>query len=460
MYQLAYDSSGRQMSNTDPSGDITRFDCHRDDHLAAVTDPKGSITRYVYHPYTGLLLEEQSPDSGKTTYAYDSQNNLIEQVDANGNRLLAKSTGADNSETHYTIENGSNRLIEIDGVASTYDANGNLLQDGRHSYRYDARNRLVAVDNDTTASYRYNALGQRVYKKTRWHPVPWADTNTGDSTSDIHSDTQADVVATTDIVFAYEGARLLGEYDLRQKPYREIIWMGDLPVAVVQKGELYQIYSDHLVTPVAITDSNNTIVWRWDRKPFGDTAANEDPDGDGRSFTFNLRLPGQYFDEESGLHYNYFRDYDPSLGRYLQSDPIGILRDYSDPQLQVVINLGIPLSFPSGEFGALNHLYGYVNQNPINFIDPFGLAACSWGDTTLTCSCKTPTRSAQQNCQSAGGIPLHPDLLKDNVDDDANKSKKDRCIERCSDTALPTKDNGFSFWNCVNRCMDEPDDCE
>ncbi|MFV0478013.1 MAG: RHS repeat domain-containing protein [Parahaliea sp.] len=141
------------------------------------------------------------------------------------------------------------------------------------------------------------------------------------------------------------------------------------------------------------------IVWRWDRRPFGDTAANEDPDGDGRAFTFNLRLPGQYFDGETGLHYNYFRHYDPSLGRYIQSDPIDILRDYSDPQMQVTISMGIPLmgelevggsTNPLGIF-SINQMYGYANQNPLSFIDPFGLSPDNNG-------CLAKLKACRVNC--------------------------------------------------------------
>ncbi|WP_407658787.1 RHS repeat domain-containing protein [Marinobacterium marinum] len=112
---------------------------------------------------------------------------------------------------------------------------------------------------------------------------------------------------------------------------------------------MYYIHTDHPNTPRRISRaSDNQIVWRWDNDPFGRHTANEDPDGDSQLFTFSLRYPGQYYDEETGLHYNYFRDYDPSLGRYLQSDPIGLQ-------------------------GGIN-TYLYTNANPLVYIDPLGLA--------------------------------------------------------------------------------------
>lgn len=93
-------------------------------------------------------------------------------------------------------------------------------------------------------------------------------------------------------------------------------------------------------------------------------------------------LPGQYYDAESNLHYNYFRDYDPQTGRYVQSDPIGILQDYSDPQMQVAISMGlVVLGRPLGKLdkkdstGFLSGLntYAYVEGNPISYVDPLGL---------------------------------------------------------------------------------------
>jgi RHS repeat-associated protein len=107
------------------------------------------------------------------------------------------------------------------------------------------------------------------------------------------------------------------------------------------------IHTDHLGTPRAVTDEVQAVVWRWDSRPFGDSAPDEDPDGDGNDFTLNLRFPGQYYDAESGLNYNYFRDYDPGTGRYVESDPIGI-------------------------DGGVNP-FSYVINSPLQFLDPVGL---------------------------------------------------------------------------------------
>ncbi len=118
-------------------------------------------------------------------------------------------------------------------------------------------------------------------------------------------------------------------------------------------GGIYYVHPDHLGTPRMITRaSDNAIVWRWDNaEPFGDSQPNEDPSGVGR-FAYNLRFPGQYFDSETGTMYNYFRDYDPSIGRYVESDPIGLR-------------------------AGLN-TYAYVRGNPLSLMDPDGLQVPPW----------------------------------------------------------------------------------
>jgi RHS repeat-associated protein len=118
--------------------------------------------------------------------------------------------------------------------------------------------------------------------------------------------------------------------------------------ATVGMEAVYWHHNDHLGTPQALTDASGTKVWEMSQTPFGITTVNEDPDGDGITVTNNFRFPGQYFDVETGLNYNYFRTYDPTTGRYTQSDPIGL-------------------------DGGLN-TFGYVLGDPVNLIDPFGLS--------------------------------------------------------------------------------------
>jgi RHS repeat-associated protein len=91
------------------------------------------------------------------------------------------------------------------------------------------------------------------------------------------------------------------------------------------QAQLHYIHADHLNTPRLVADATGTTVWRWDQaEPFGNNPADEDPDANSVAFDLPLRLPGQRYDAETGLHYNYYRDYDPLVGRYIQSDPIGL----------------------------------------------------------------------------------------------------------------------------------------
>jgi len=103
-----------------------------------------------------------------------------------------------------------------------------------------------------------------------------------------------------------------------------------------------------------IANQAGNTVWRWDnQEPFGSDLPNDDPGNTGNPFVFNLRFPRQYFDRELNTYYNYYRDYDPSIGRYVESDPIGLK-------------------------GGRN-LYAYVKSNPLRKIDPFGLCDCNGG---------------------------------------------------------------------------------
>jgi RHS repeat-associated protein len=121
-------------------------------------------------------------------------------------------------------------------------------------------------------------------------------------------------------------------------------------ISITVPAQLYFIHADHLGTPRAITKaSDNTKVWEWKNDdPFGNNTPDENPSGaNTTAFKYNLRFPGQYFDEETNTHYNYFRDYEPQTGRYIQSDPIGLM--------------------------AGVNTYGYVGASPLMWSDPYGL---------------------------------------------------------------------------------------
>jgi len=133
----------------------------------------------------------------------------------------------------------------------------------------------------------------------------------------------------------------LAESDGAGVASREHIWLGDWPLAQIEGATLRYVHADHLGQPQKLTSASQTIVWDGRFDSFGATPAIAG------SAAQPLRFPGQYADTETGLSQNWHRDYDPALGRYLESDPIGLA-------------------------GGLN-TYSYVGGNPIRFVDPTGL---------------------------------------------------------------------------------------
>ncbi|WCM95364.1 hypothetical protein M5C99_13555 [Acidovorax sp. NCPPB 2350] len=256
--------------------------------------------------------------------------------DGNGNRINV--TVNNGVPSWYNLKSKSNQLVSIDKppVTLTYDAAGNTTSDGSFTLQYDLRGRLAKVTNaQGSTSYTYDNNGLRVRKSN----------GTASGTT----------------VFAYDAeGHMLGEYDGSGNPIREIVWLEDMPLAVFTPDsamganaataapQIFYIHADHLNTPRVVVDKANTVRWRWMSEPFGTTAAETSPAGQA-DFVFNLRFPGQYYDVESGIHQNWNRDYVPGLGRYAQSDPIGLRGG--------------------------NSTYAYVGGNPLTFFDPNGLQA-------------------------------------------------------------------------------------
>jgi len=245
--------------------------------------------------------------------------------DATGNRLSVANAG---DTVPYAYEATSHRLTSIGGSQRTYDALGNTITavSGVKELVYNQGGRLsqMKLGGAVAQKYAYNARGERV---------------------------QRGLDATSAVYTAYdEAGHWLGDYDALGNATQQVIWMDDMPVGLLVDGVLHYIEADHLGTPRLVYDpARNLPVWTWSLKGevFGSDLPDQDPDGDGQAFVFDMRFPGQRYDAVSGLHYNYFRDYEPSSGRYVQSDPIGLEGGIST--------------------------YGYVGGSPLGAIDPLGL---------------------------------------------------------------------------------------
>jgi RHS repeat-associated protein len=193
----------------------------------------------------------------------------------------------------------------------------NITSETGWTYVYDLSNKLIRVlsGSNQVAEYTYNGAGQRIKKVTQTE------------TRIFHYDLLGHLIAETN-----QNGQMFAEY----------VYLGDQLLTLIKPGELaYYFHNDHLGTPQVLTDDSQTVAWKAAYTPFGGAVPSietvENP----------FRFPGQYYDQETGLHYNYFRYYDPSTGRYITPDPIGLE-------------------------GGIN-LFSYAANNPINHIDTRGL---------------------------------------------------------------------------------------
>lgn len=269
---------------------------------------------------------------GTTQYGYDDLDRVTSEAgpartqsftyDANDNRL---SDGAGTK----TYTPNTDRLLTENGQSIVLDAAGHITQLRGLTLAWNQAGQLKTVSRNGTllATYYYDYQGRRSRKV-----VEGSGSLTYRTTIYIHD--------------LYD--HLIGEFNGAGNPRRTYVWRDDIPVAIIDPGDrVLYLETDHLNTPIAARNQAGTVIWKWESDAFGATLPNQDPDGDGMPTTINLRFPGQYYDKESGLHYNHHRYYDPKLGRYVSSDPIGVA-------------------------GGRN-TYGYANQNPLSNIDPDGL---------------------------------------------------------------------------------------
>ncbi|SHM29379.1 RHS repeat domain-containing protein [Rhizobacter sp. OV335] len=361
----------------EPFGPVSGWDWHMTSGLVPhqrqfdlsgriVRYPMGNALRDVTYDaadritgFTHLLASDGTAQPAlDQSFGYDENSRLTSittaasswsiAYDPNGNRTSVSLNG---SPSTYTTEATSNRLTSITNPARSfgYDNAGNTTSDSAgYTATYGLNGSVASITKaGVTGSYDHDAERRRIRKVT----------STGET-----------------VIFVYDlEGQLLGEYDQTGKALREYVWLDNIPVAMFVSDPanpsnpplVFYIHADHLNAPRIVVDQNGAKRWRWLAEPFGTTAPETNPEGLG-VLVQNLRFPGQYADAESGLWYNYFRNYDPLRG-YIQSDPIGLA-------------------------GGSPSTYTYVDGNPLIGTDSLGLF--NFGNSQQTLQILAPAAGA------------------------------------------------------------------
>ncbi|TXB05954.1 type IV secretion protein Rhs [Salmonella enterica subsp. enterica serovar Typhimurium] len=295
-------------------GCVTSRDYYWNNHGEVGTIDDGLRGSVVYsYDRSGYLTGRSGQMYDHDRYYYDKAGNLL-----------------DNEGQGAVM---SNRLPGCGRDRYGYNEWGELTTRRDQQLEWNAQGQLTRViSGNTETHYGYDALGRRTRKATYGRHTG----HTARSRTD----------------FVWEGFRLLQE-NVQQQGWRTYLYDAEQPytpvASVTGRGESRQVWyyhTDVTGTPQEVTAADGTLVWAGYIRGFGENAA--DISNSGAYFHQPLRLPGQYFDDETGLHYNLFRYYAPECGRFVSQDPIGLR-------------------------GGLN-LYQYA-PNPLKYIDPLGLTA-------------------------------------------------------------------------------------
>ena len=324
-HQAGYDSSWRLISQRDsgPAGDIrhTAYSYDGNDNLTALDDLLGAADQSFSYDAEDRLLTADGP-YGAISYGYTPT----------GARDWREPLGGARQTHLHALD--SNRLLAVSAPGAPqrdfeYDPGGNLTREtiggAVIDYSYNLAGRLAAIDRNgvRVAEYVYDHLGQMAIRRLF-----------GPSGAPL---------ATVHILHDLQGRRLAEHDGATGAPIREYVWLNDRLLTIIDgAGDMFWAQSDWLNRPVSLTDAAGTLIWQAAWTPFGGPDAL--PDAAANLLT--LRFPGQWLHLEIGLHHNGLRDYDPTLGRYLQPDRLGLI-DGPD-------------------------LYGYAHQNPLKYVDPTG----------------------------------------------------------------------------------------
>jgi RHS repeat-associated protein len=306
---ITYEPFGPYNGLTNGNGVAEARGFDQDYRLTGITDIGGSSTlqslTYGYYPtnnvqtITNAVASSQNVGSANMSYGYGTGSDLLTSLSVGGTVMQTIGSTADGRIA--SLNPG------IQAPAGQYITSLSYNQDGRLS--------AVNAGAGTLASYIYDGFEQRLIKTV------------SGSYGEIYQ-------------YGQDGA-LLEETDASGVAQADYIYLNGRPVAVLNGSTLYYLHDDMLGTPQVATDGNQAVQWQASYDAFGQASVSG-------TVTQNLRLPGQYFDVESGWNHNGFRDYAPQLGRYIEPDPLG-------------------------RMGSGNNLYAYVSGDPIDLTDRIGL---------------------------------------------------------------------------------------
>jgi RHS repeat-associated protein len=391
-------------------------------------DDVGNITGLGTAPGAPTLTEQYTYDDVYRLTGVLAPGGAVREsfaFDATGNRTSKTRLGVTEA---YAYPPSSHRLASVAGVSRTYDANGNTTATGGSTYTYDQRNRLtLAVVGGVVTTSDYSGRGERVrrnetsfmydesgrlladhYLAITGYECPEPVCPPGHECTPPIDPPDPESMRSGPIAGEHSrvvlGASSLGPARSKSEaevPYcggyqvavpvyesapRWFVWIDDVPVAVIDQDGTHAVHADHLNTPRAVTSNTapTQVQWRWgfESNPFGQRAANEDVDGNGIALGYPLRFPGQYLDAATGLHYNYFRDYEPETGRYVESDPIGL--------------------------GGGQNTYAYVNSDPLLAADHFGLHGILFGKPPVWPRLDPLTQGVRQGLRDQYRYPRSP----------------------------------------------------
>jgi RHS repeat-associated protein len=351
-----------------------RYD--RAGQLTGIMDSRRGQLEYRYDPVGRLLAATGS--LGHEVFAFDPASNIV-SPEKRGTKLL------------------DNLLKDYAGTHYEYDERGNLIRRTHNgevsTFEWDAFNRMVkATTLQGVTTFAYDALGRRIAKHSPKAKTlfGWDGDTLAFESSDKRSvhyvheagsfvplaqATRQESVALTATADAKAVSETTGRYDINRDP----LWNGEAEASTgpgFTKEEIAYYQCDHLGTPQELTDHQGDVAWSAQYKAWGQAKEVISDAARKAGFANPIRFQGQYLDEETGLHYNRYRYYDPHAGRFISSDPIGL-------------------------HGGLN-LHGYA-PNPIDWVDQLGLSGSAAQRRKQR---RAQERAAASSCPTAAGRTL------------------------------------------------------